>query len=98
MPPSASASTSNRTACVTANNRVGAMPHPLQPNSYTRTVYSTSLSDYTNPSQTTTMETWSSFSTSDIFMAFMGLIGLLTALIVVKTAFANTDSIERNRK
>ena len=44
------------------------------------------------------METWSNFSTSDIFMAFMGLIGLLTALIVVKTAFTNTDSIERNRK
>jgi hypothetical protein len=43
-------------------------------------------------------DTWSSFSTTDIFMAFMGLIGLLTALIVVKTAFANTDSIERNRK
>ena len=44
------------------------------------------------------METWSSFSTSDIFMAFMGLIGLLTALIVVKTALANTDRLERNRK
>jgi hypothetical protein len=44
------------------------------------------------------MDTWSNFSTPDIFMAFMGLIGLLTALIVVKTAFANTDSIERNRK
>jgi len=44
------------------------------------------------------METWSRFSTPDIFMAFMGLIGLFTALIVVKTAFANTDSIERNRK
>ena len=33
-----------------------------------------------------------------IFMAFMGLVGLLTALIVVRTAFANTDSIERKRK
>jgi hypothetical protein len=44
------------------------------------------------------MDTWSNFSTSDIFMAFMGLIGLATALIVIKTAFANTDSIERNRK
>jgi hypothetical protein len=37
-------------------------------------------------------------STTDVFMAFLGLIGLLTALIVVKTAFANTDTIERNRK
>jgi len=44
------------------------------------------------------MTALSSFSTTDIFMAFMGLVGLLTALIVVKTAFANTDSIERNRK
>ena len=41
------------------------------------------------------METWSNFSTSDIFMAFMGLVGLLTALIVVKTAFANAQFRER---
>jgi hypothetical protein len=44
------------------------------------------------------METWSNFSTADVFMVFMGLVGLMTALIVIKTAFANTDSIERNRK
>ena len=44
------------------------------------------------------METWSNFSTSDVFMAFMGLAGLLTALIVVKTAFSNVNKFERNRK
>ena len=37
-------------------------------------------------------------STADVFMAFMGLIGIATALIVIKTAFANTDRLERNRK
>jgi hypothetical protein len=31
-------------------------------------------------------------------MAFMGLIGLGTALIVIKTAFTNTDRFERKRK
>jgi hypothetical protein len=44
------------------------------------------------------METWSNFTTSDIFMAFMGFLGLITVVIVVKTAFANTDRLERNRK
>jgi len=44
------------------------------------------------------METWSNFSTSDIFMVFMGLVAIGTTLIVIKTAFANTDKIERNRK
>ena len=37
-------------------------------------------------------------STADVFMAFLGLVGLGTALIVIKTAFANTDRLERNRK
>jgi hypothetical protein len=37
-------------------------------------------------------------STTDVFMAFLGLVGLGTALIVIKTAFANTDRLERNRK
>jgi hypothetical protein len=37
-------------------------------------------------------------STADVFMAFLGLAGLGTALIVIKTAFANTDRLERNRK
>jgi hypothetical protein len=37
-------------------------------------------------------------STADVFMAFMGLIGLATALIVIKTAFANVNKFERNRK
>jgi len=37
-------------------------------------------------------------TTVDVFMAFMGLIGLATALIVIKTAFANVNKFERNRK
>ena len=37
-------------------------------------------------------------STADVFMAFMGLIGLCTALIVIKTAFGNVNKFERNRK
>ena len=37
-------------------------------------------------------------TTVDVFMAFMGLIGLCTALIVIKTAFANVNKFERNRK
>ena len=37
-------------------------------------------------------------STTDVFMAFLGLVGLGTALLVIKTAFANTDRLERNRK
>jgi hypothetical protein len=44
------------------------------------------------------METWSLFTTSDIFMAFMGLVGFATVLIVVKTAFGNVNKFERNRK
>jgi hypothetical protein len=44
------------------------------------------------------METWSNFTTADIFMAFMGFVGLATVLIVFKTAFNNTDKLERNRK
>jgi hypothetical protein len=37
-------------------------------------------------------------STADVVMAFLGLVGLGTALIVIRTAFANTDRLERNRK
>jgi hypothetical protein len=44
------------------------------------------------------METWSNFSTSDIFMAFMGFVAIASTLIVLRTAFNNTDKLERNRK
>ena len=37
-------------------------------------------------------------TTVDVIMAFLGLVGLGTALIVIRTAFANTDRLERNRK
>ena len=33
------------------------------------------------------METWNLFTTSDLFMAFMALIGFAVAAIVLKTAF-----------
>jgi hypothetical protein len=44
------------------------------------------------------MQTWSIFSNSDIFLALLGSIGLGSAIIVIKTAFTNTDRLERNRK
>jgi len=37
-------------------------------------------------------------STPDIFMAFMAFMAVGVTLIVLKTAFANTDKIERDRK
>jgi hypothetical protein len=33
------------------------------------------------------METWSLFTTADIFMAFMAFLGFAVALVVLKTAF-----------
>jgi len=44
------------------------------------------------------METWSNFSTSDIFMLFMGFAAIVSTLIVLRTAFTNTDKLERDRK
>jgi hypothetical protein len=44
------------------------------------------------------METWSNFTTVDTFTAVIGFIGLLSVLIVLKTAFGNVDKLERNRK
>jgi hypothetical protein len=44
------------------------------------------------------METWSNFSTSDLFMAFMGFVAIASTLIVLRTAFTNTDKLERDRK
>jgi hypothetical protein len=44
------------------------------------------------------MGTWSNFSTSDIFMLFMGFVAVASTFIVLKVAFGNTDKLERNRK
>jgi hypothetical protein len=37
-------------------------------------------------------------STSDLFMAFMGFVAIASTLIVLRTAFATTDQLERDRK
>lgn len=37
-------------------------------------------------------------TTVDVFMAFLGLAGLATVVIVMASAFTNTDRLERNRK
>lgn len=34
------------------------------------------------------MQTWSLFTTADLFMAFMALLGFAVAAIVLKTAFS----------
>jgi len=39
-----------------------------------------------------------SITTDDIFMAFMGFVAIASTLIVLRTAFTNTDKLERDRK
>ena len=37
-------------------------------------------------------------STTDVVMAFLGLAGLVTVVIVMTSAFSNVNKFERNRK
>lgn len=41
------------------------------------------------------METWNLFSNSDAFYVIMGAAGLVSVIIVMRTAFANTNKFER---
>ena len=40
------------------------------------------------------METWSVFSTSDLTLALIGLAGLVSVVVVLKTAFGNVSKRE----
>ncbi len=42
------------------------------------------------------METWSLFTSSDIVVAGVGMLGLLSVAIVLSTAFRKVDKRERN--
>jgi hypothetical protein len=44
--------------------------------------------------QTTHMETWSVFSGSDIGLALIGVAGLVSVVVVLKTAFGNVTKRE----
>ena len=44
------------------------------------------------------METWSVFTASDLTLAVIGLAGLVSVVVVLRTAFGNIDTLERNRK
>ena len=49
---------------------------------------------YNNYSYKTQMETWSVFSGSDIGLALIGLAGLTSVVVVLKTAFGNVTKRE----
>ena len=49
---------------------------------------------YNNHSYKTQMETWSVFSGSDIGIALIGLAGLASVVVVLKTAFGNVTKRE----
>ena len=44
------------------------------------------------------METWFNFSASDLALALIGMLGLLSVGVVLRTASRNVDTRERNRK
>jgi len=44
------------------------------------------------------METWSVFSGTDIGLALIGLAGLMSVVVVLRTAFSNVNTRERNLK
>jgi hypothetical protein len=44
------------------------------------------------------METWSLFTASDLTLALIGMLGLLSVGVVLRTASRNVDTRERNRK
>jgi hypothetical protein len=44
------------------------------------------------------METWNVFSGSDIGLALIGLAGLVSVVVVLKTAFGNVNTRERKLK
>jgi hypothetical protein len=44
------------------------------------------------------MQTWSVFSGSDLALALIGLAGLVSVVVVLRAAFGNMDTLERNRK
>jgi hypothetical protein len=44
------------------------------------------------------MQTWSVFSSSDLALAILGMLGLLSVGVVLRTATRNVDTRERNRK
>ena len=49
---------------------------------------------YNNHSYKTQMETWSVFSGSDIGLALIGLAGLASVVVVLRTAFGNVTKRE----
>ena len=56
---------------------------------------------YNNLSYKTQMETaptWSVFTASDLGLAVIGLAGLVSVVVVLRAAFGNIDTLERNRK
>ena len=42
------------------------------------------------------METWSNFSASDLGIAVIGLAGLVSVVVVLRTAFGNMNKREMN--
>jgi hypothetical protein len=44
------------------------------------------------------MQTWSLFTASDLALAILGMLGLLSVGVVLRTASRNVDTRERNRK
>jgi len=44
------------------------------------------------------VSTWTLFTGSDIALASIGLLGLLSVAVVLRTATRNVDTLERNRK
>jgi hypothetical protein len=44
------------------------------------------------------MSTWSLFTASDLALAILGMLGLLSVVIVLRTASRNVDTRERSRK
>ncbi len=51
---------------------------------------------YTVYSYKTPMETWSLFTASDLALAVLGMLGLLSVGVVLRTASRNVDTRERN--
>ena len=44
------------------------------------------------------MQTWSLFTASDLALAVLGVLGLLSVVVVLRTAGRNVDIRERSRK
>jgi hypothetical protein len=44
------------------------------------------------------VETWNVFSASDVAYAFLGFSGLVSVVVVLKTAFGNVNTRERKLK